>query len=129
MPDPRTFVGRRQEFEELHQDVVVHDLSRSLVNEEIEDLECRLTRFDDAARITTELEPGAWMCKLDIEAVYRDMPVRVDNRHPLDMVWGLLDYCDKCLPFGLTQRSSCSILERQKAGRADSVNRILRRYH
>ena len=49
------------------------------------------------------------MCKIDITAAYRCIPVRPADFHLLGMKWkGCYDY-DKCLPFGLC--SSCAIFE------------------
>ncbi len=92
---------------------VIHHLSwprtgRS-VNARIPHFECKLASFDDAAAMVQSLGIGAWMCKLDIAAAYKCIPVAPRYWHLLGMRWQGMYYFDKQLPFGMA--SSCAIWE------------------
>jgi hypothetical protein len=91
---------------------IIHDLSypygRS-VNSGIAQLPVTLSSFDVGAEFVRAAGHGSWMCKIDITAAYRCIPVRLEDFHLLGMSWAGQYFYDKCLPFGL--RSSCAIFE------------------
>jgi reverse transcriptase-like protein len=91
---------------------IIHDLSHPLgqsVNSGIAHLPVTLSSFDAGAEFVRAAGKGCWMCKIDITAAYRCIPVRPEDFHLLGMIWAGQYYYDKCLPFGLC--SSCAIFE------------------
>lgn len=92
---------------------LIHHLSHPKhgisVNAGIAHLDVCLSSFDKGAAMVVEAGKGCWMCKVDIAAAYRCIPVRPQDFPLLGMRWKGKYYFDKCLPFGLC--SSCAIFE------------------
>ena len=61
----------------------------------------RYTTVEDVASACAVLGPNATIAKIDIESVYRLVPVHPDDRPPLGMKWNDQFYIDPMLPFGL----------------------------
>ena len=73
------------------------------VNDGIPPEWCSLSyiKVDDVARHVAQLGSGALLAKMDIQQVYRMVPVHPDNRALLGMRWeGGVIYIDTRLPFG-----------------------------
>ena len=64
-------------------------LAGHIINDGIEPELCSLTYalIDDAAATVTELGRGTMLTKLDLENVYRIVPVHPDDRWLLGMEW------------------------------------------
>ena len=58
-------------------------------------------RVDDIVPVIQRLGQGTLLAKLDVQAAYRTVPVHLDDRHLLGMVWKGRIYIDTTLPFGL----------------------------
>ena len=56
---------------------------------------------DDVARVVVKLGKGALMAKFDLKAAYRNVPIHLDDRWLLGMVWENQLFVDTALPFGL----------------------------
>lgn len=84
---------------------VIHDLSwpRSggSVNDECTALECKLSSFDDAARLVVAAGRGALLAKVDIASAYRCIPIRAADQPLLGCHWRGRFYFHRALPFGL----------------------------
>lgn len=61
----------------------------------------RYTHIDDAVSLILGLGQGTLMAKVDIEHVYRNIPVHPQDRHLLGMQWEDKMFMDACLSFGL----------------------------
>ena len=95
-----------------HKRRLIHDLSfprGASVNTGIDNPDVSLASFDRGVELVQAAGRHSFMCKIDIEAAYRQIPVRPQDFHLLGMKWKGLYYFDKCLPFGLS--SSCAIFE------------------
>ena len=92
---------------------VIHDLSApkggASVNAGILDGSLDISSFGHAARIVRRLGCGAWLIKLDVEAAYKQVPVRPEDWHLLGFEFEGQLYYERVLPFGL--RSSCRLWE------------------
>ena len=92
---------------------VVHNLSFPFhgdsVNESIVDEYLPLSSFGHAARAVRELGKGCFLVKLDVEAAYKQVPVRREDWFLLGFMWKGKWYYERVLPFGL--RSSCRLWE------------------
>ena len=91
---------------------IVHNLSWPLgnsVNSGVEHLACTLTSFDAAMDLIVAQGRDARLCKIDISAAYKCIPVRPADFALLGLRWRDKFYFDKTLPFGLA--SSCAIWE------------------
>ena len=73
------------------------------VNEGIEPDLCSLQYFslDEVVRYICTMDPGALLAKMDIDAVYRMVPVHPADRLLLGMQWNGSIFVDTRLPFGL----------------------------
>jgi len=92
---------------------VIHDLSAPKgglsVNAGILDGSLQISSFGHAARIVRRLGRGCWLIKLDVEAAYKQVPVRPEDWHLLGFEFEGKLYYERVLPFGL--RSSCRLWE------------------
>lgn len=92
---------------------VIHDLSAPKggvsVNAGIEDGSLSISSFGHAARAVRRHGRGAWLIKLDVEAAYKQVPVRPEDWHLLGFEFEGKFYYERVLPFGL--RSSCRLWE------------------
>ena len=75
------------------------------INESIVEKDQRLGSFDEAMRAVRKLGPGCMLVKLDVEAAYKQVPVRAEDWPLLGFRWEGKYYYERCLPFGL--KSSC----------------------
>jgi len=70
---------------------VIHHLSFPFggdsINAGVRDEELVLGRFDDACDAIRALGPGCFLVKLDVEAAYKQVPVRVEDRALLGLQW------------------------------------------
>ena len=91
----------------------IHHLSwptGASVNDRISNITYHYSRFDDAMAMVRRLGRGCYLCKIDVKAAFRCVPVRPEDWHLLGMYWQGQYYVDLCLPFGL--RSSPATWER-----------------
>lgn len=79
------------------------------VNSGIPDQPCKLARFDDAMDAIRRLGKGCFLIKLDVEAAYKQIPVRFEDWPLLMFKWEGQYYIDATLPMGL--KPSCLIWE------------------
>jgi hypothetical protein len=90
---------------------VIHNLSYPFggesVNSGIRVVDMRLESFDKAADAVSRLGRNCLLIKLDVEAAYKQVPVRREDWHLLGFKWLDLFYYERVLPFGL--RSSCRL--------------------
>jgi hypothetical protein len=90
---------------------VIHDLSfprgGDSINAGIADVYLPLASFGLAARAVRALGPGCLLIKLDVEAAYKQVPVRPEDWHLLGFMFEGKFYYERALPFGL--RSSCRL--------------------
>jgi hypothetical protein len=90
---------------------VIHDLSfprgGDSINAGVADVYLPLSSFGHAARAVSELGRGCLLIKLDVEAAYKQVPVRPQDWHLLGFVFDGKFYYERVLPFGL--RSSCRL--------------------
>ena len=92
---------------------IIHHLSHPhnrSINSSTADRPCRLSRFEQAADIVRRLGRGCFICKVDIKAAYRAVPIRPVDWPMLGMIWENRYWFHTTLPFGL--RSSCHLWER-----------------
>ena len=77
--------------------------SGSSINDYISKEEFTLTysSVDDAVRILSNLGRGALMAKADIQAAFRNIPVRQEDWDRFGIHWLDHYYVDTWLPFGL----------------------------
>lgn len=91
----------------------VHDLSHpkhgDSINAGVAEKPTPIGSFDQATEAIRRLGRHCWLIKLDIEAAYRQVPVRIEDRPLLGFIWRGKYYYDRCLPFGL--KSSCRLWE------------------
>lgn len=92
---------------------VIHDLSfpklGDSINAGIYDGSLDIASFGHAARAVVKLGRGSWLIKLDVEAAYKQVPVRPEDWHLLGFKFRGKLYYERVLPFGL--RSSCRLWE------------------
>lgn len=92
---------------------VIHNLSYPFrgdsVNAGVREQSYRLSRFGHAARAVRRFGRGCWLIKLDVEAAFKQVPVRPEDWHLLGFKWLGKYYYERVLPFGL--RSSCRLWE------------------
>lgn len=92
---------------------VIHDLSYpkhgDSVNAGIDDGSLDISSFGHAARIVVQLGRGTLLIKLDVEAAYKQVPVRKGDWHLLGFRFDGKFFYERVLPFGL--RSSCRLWE------------------
>jgi hypothetical protein len=86
---------------------VIHHLSYPYgadsisINAGIEREPLELGRFDDACNAVMKAGRGCFLIKLDVEAAYKQVPVRVEDRALLGLRWEGMYYYELVLPFGL----------------------------
>jgi hypothetical protein len=93
---------------------VVHNLSwprqgGTSVNAGIKDGSLNISNFGHACRAVVKLGRGCLLIKLDVEAAYKQVPVRPEDWHLLGFEFEGVYYYERVLPFGL--RSSCKLWE------------------
>ena len=66
-----------------------------------------LESFDHATDLVRRFGRGCFLIKFDVEAAYKQIPVREEDRALLGFIWRGQIYYDRTLPFGL--RSSCRL--------------------
>jgi len=92
---------------------VIHHLSfprgGDSINASTAEIHHSLGTFDQATAYMIELCPGCWLIKLDVEAAYKQIPVRPEDWPLLGFKWKGKWYYERVLPFGL--RSSCRLWE------------------
>jgi len=92
---------------------VIHDLSfpkgGDSVNAGIADGSTDISSFGDAALMVRKAGRSCWLIKLDVEAAYKQVPVRKEDWHLLGFYFEGKYYYERVLPFGL--RSSCKLWE------------------
>ena len=92
---------------------VIHHLSYPFggdsINAETIDEYQELGRFDDASNAIRAMGPGCLLIKLDVEAAYKQVPVRREDWPLLGFMWQGKWYYERTLPFGL--KSSCRLWE------------------
>ena len=92
---------------------VVHNLSHPFhgdsVNASVWHEYMPISSFGHAARAVVQLGLGCWLVKLDVEAAYKQVPVRPEDWCLLGFQWESKWYYERVLPFGL--RSSCRLWE------------------
>jgi hypothetical protein len=90
---------------------VIHHLSFPFhgdsVNANIVDEPLCLSSFGQAARAVVRLGRGCLLVKLDVEAAYKQVPVRREDWPLLGFMWRAKYYYERVLPFGL--KSSCRL--------------------
>jgi len=90
---------------------VIHDLSfprgGDSINAGVADVYLPLSSFGHAARAVLKLGRGCFLIKLDVEAAYKQVPVRPQDWHLLGFMFEGKFYYERALPFGL--RSSCRL--------------------
>jgi hypothetical protein len=84
---------------------VIHHLSFPFggdsINANVRDEDLVLGRFDNACDAIRQLGSGCFLIKLDVEAAYKQVPVRVEDRALLGLQWNGKFYYELTLPFGL----------------------------
>lgn len=92
---------------------VIHHLSHPYggdsINASITDVFAPLGRFDQAVWFIQQLGRGCFLIKLDVEAAYKQVPVRAEDWPLLGFKWQGKWYYERVLPFGL--KSSCRLWE------------------
>lgn len=92
---------------------VIHHLSYprrgDSVNAGVLDEPLELSSFGHAARAVRGIGRGCFLVKLDVEAAYKQVPVRPQDWHLLGFKWRGKWYYERVLPFGL--KSSCRLWE------------------
>jgi len=92
---------------------VIHNLSYPFkgdsVNNGIKEATYVNARFGHAARAVVRFGKGCYLIKLDVEAAFKQVPVRPQDWHLLGFMWLGKYYYERVLPFGI--RSSCRLWE------------------
>lgn len=92
---------------------VIHHLSFPFggdsINARTKDIKIELGRFDHACDAIRSLGPGCLLIKLDVEAAYKQVPVRREDWPLIGFKWRGKWYYERTLPFGL--KSSCRLWE------------------
>ena len=106
---------------------VIHNLSNPFhgdsVNAGIVDEYLELGSFGQGARAVLEMGRGCHLIKLDVEAAYKQVPVRREDWPLLGFMWQGKWYYERVLPFGL--RSSCRLWELYAAALHFLIHEIL----
>lgn len=106
---------------------VIHHLSFPFggdsINAGVRDIGYRLSSFGHAAQAVRQLGKGCWLLKLDVEAAFKQVPVRPEDWHLLGFKWKGKWYYERVLPFGL--RSSCRLWELYAAALHHLFERVL----
>lgn len=84
-----------------------------------------LSSFGHAARAVRKLGRGCFLIKLDVEAAYKQVPVRREDWALLGFKWLSKWYYERVLPFGL--RSSCRLWELYAASLEFLCQHVLKR--
>ncbi len=104
---------------------VIHHLSYPYggdsINASITEIKAPLGRFDQAIYWIQKLGRGCWLVKLDVEAAYKQVPVRAEDWPLIGFMWEGKYYYERVLPFGL--KSSCRLWELY----ANALQRIIER--
>ena len=79
------------------------------VNASVRDETMTLGSVAEAAGHILAFGRGCWLVKLDVEAAYKQVPVRPQDWHLLGFKWEGKYYYERVLPFGL--KSSCRLWE------------------
>lgn len=107
---------------------VIHHLSYPFhgdsVNAGIVEEGLSLSSFGHAARAVCQLGRGCFLIKLDVEAAYKQVPVRREDWPLLGFKWRGKWYYERVLPFGL--RSSCRLWEMYATALEHLLDRALR---
>ena len=105
---------------------VIHNLSApwrgASVNAGIRERPIKLSSVGIACRLIRAHGPGCWLIKLDIEAAYKQIPVRPQDWHLLGFKWRGKYYHERVLPFGLT--SACALWELFATALHDMLERV-----
>lgn len=92
---------------------VIHHLSHprggDSINGSTKHVDQRLGSFDYATQLIRTLGAGCFLVKLDVEAAYKQVPVRPEDWPLLGFRWRGKWYYERVLPFGL--KSSCRLWE------------------
>lgn len=92
---------------------VIHHLSYPFhgdsINASTQEEKIKLGNFDQAANAIKNLGADCYLIKLDVEAAYKQVPVRKEDWHLLGLKWKGKYYYERVLPFGL--KSSCRLWE------------------
>ena len=92
---------------------VIHHLSYphggDSVNAGVRDVKIQLSKVAHGARAIAKFGKDCWLVKLDVEAAYKQVPVRREDWPLLGFKWLDQWYYERVLPFGL--RSSCRLWE------------------
>lgn len=92
---------------------VIHHLSFPFggdsINASTVDVKIELGRLDHAADAIRALGPGCLLIKLDVEAAYKQVPVRREDWPLLGFKWRSRWFYERTLPLGL--KSSCRLWE------------------
>ena len=92
---------------------VIHHLSYPFggdsINASVDDSYQPLGSFDQAADAVRAYGRSCSLIKLDVEAAYKQVPVRRKDWPLLGFKWRGMYYYERCLPFGL--KSSCRLWE------------------
>jgi len=106
---------------------VIHHLSYphhgDSVNAGVVEEHMHLPSFGHAARAVQEMGRGCYLIKLDVEAAYKQVPVRREDWPLLGFMWQDKWYYERVLPFGL--RSSCRLWELYAAALHFFIHEIL----
>ena len=106
---------------------VIHHLSfphgGDSVNAGVRDVKIQLSRVAHGARAIAKFGKGCWMVKLDVEAAYKQVPVRREDWPLLGFKWLDHWYYERVLPFGL--RSSCRLWEMYATALHHLLERVL----
>ena len=90
---------------------VIHNLSHPFhgdsVNAGVADESFSCSGFGHAARAVRSIGRGCFLVKLDVEAAYKQIPVRREDWPLLGFQWEGKYYYERVLPFGL--KSSCRL--------------------
>jgi len=91
---------------------VIHDLSfpkrGDSVNAGILDGSINIASFGHAARAVRIAGRGCLLIKLDVEAAYKQIPVRKEDWHLLGFRWQGEFFYERVLPFGLRASAASS---------------------
>lgn len=84
---------------------VIHNLSHpwggNSINNNILQEKLLMCRFDDACNFIRRRGKGCFLVKFDVEAAFKQIPVRVEDRPLLGLKWDGKYYYELTLPFGL----------------------------
>jgi hypothetical protein len=84
---------------------VIHNLSHpwggNSVNNNIIRQKLLLCRFDEACAFVRRVGRGCFLVKFDVEAAFKQVPVRAEDRPLLGLKWDGKYYFELTLPFGL----------------------------